>query len=139
MSLLDEVDDLYEMAVTQPHALNDQAVADWAESVAAGYPMDREGAKYVRRCISAARKLSSFWGDRDPGEIIPDEWRSRVDMALGARAWRPQLDLARRVLESVPSEDVYVRASELFRIVNGSPFLDGMSYDEWRETRQIFE
>jgi hypothetical protein len=54
-----------------------------------------------------------------------------VDTALGVRAWRPQLDLASHLLDVAPSEAIYERTVQLFRIVNNEEFLDGMSYDEW--------
>ncbi|GMQ93205.1 MAG: hypothetical protein BMS9Abin12_0682 [Acidimicrobiia bacterium] len=136
MTVLDDVDQLYELAVMEPSTLNDQVIADWAEGVAAGSEMDRTGAKYVRRCLNISRKLSSFWIARAAASDAPSDWRARVDIALGIRAWRPQLDLAQHILESSPSEDVYSFVVELFRIVNNEPFLDGVSFEEWRETQQ---
>ncbi len=134
MTVLDEVDQLYELAVSEPSCLNDQAVADWAEGVAVGYEMDRTGSKYVRRCLNVSRKLASFWTARGTVKDDPLDWRSRVDIALGIRAWRPQLDLAQHLLEISPTEGTYQRAAELFRLVNYEPFLDGMSFEEWYET-----
>jgi hypothetical protein len=61
------------------------------------------------------------------------EWPSRVDLALGVRAWRPQLELARHLLVIAPDRVIYDKAGELFRIVNNEPFLDGMSYEVWLE------
>jgi hypothetical protein len=134
MTVLDEVDQLFEFAVASPASLNDQMIQDWSEGVAGGYEMDRLGAKYVRRCVNIARKLAAFWSERDPAQDDPVEWRSRVDLALGVRAWRPQLDLAQHLLEIAPDELIYDKAAELFRIVNNEPFLDGMSYEAWSET-----
>jgi len=136
VTVLDEIDRLYEVAVMEPSGLNDQAIADWAEGVAVGFEMDRTGAKYVRRCLNISRKLSSFWIARAEASDAPSDWRSRVDIAMGIRAWRPQLDLAQHTLENSPSEDVYSCVVELFRIVNNEPFLDGMSFEEWHEARQ---
>ncbi len=131
MSLIDEVDNLYEQAVTAPDSVNEQMLTDWAEGVASGYEVDRNGAKFARRCLSSARKLAAFWVDREPGDDDPSGWTSRVDLALGIRAWRPQLDLARHLLDVAPSSEMYDRVAVLFRVVNNEEFLDGMSYDEW--------
>ena len=137
MSVLDEIDNLYEQSVTSPESVNDQMLADWAEGVASGYELDREAAKYVRRSMRNARKLAAFWAERvslsDGTDDHPDGWSSRVDLTLGVKAWRPQLDLARHLLDVTPSNEIYERASVLFRLVNNEEFLDGMSYDEWNQ------
>ncbi len=134
MTILDDVDQLYEMSVVDPRSLNDQAISDWADSVAIDYGVDRVGAKYVRRCLNVSRKLAAFWSARTPTASDPDDWRARVDLALGARAWRPQLELAQRLLENAPTEATYLRVAELFRLVNHEPFLDAMSFEAWHET-----
>lgn len=131
MSVLDEVDSLYEQAVTVPASVNDQMLADWAEGVAGGYELDRQSAKFTRRCLNIARKLAVFWAEVPRSSGAASEWPSRVDTALGVRAWRPQLDLASHLLDVAPSEAIYERTVQLFRIVNNEEFLDGMSYDEW--------
>jgi hypothetical protein len=134
MTVLDEIDQLYETAVTSPASVNDQMIQDWADGVAVSYQFDRLGAKYVRRCLNIARKLAVFWLGRTSAEDNPVEWHSRVDLALGVRAWRPQLDLARHLLVIAPDHAIYDKTGELFRIVNNEPFLDGMSYEVWLET-----
>lgn len=131
MSLVDEVDTLYEQAVISPESINEQMLSDWAEGIATGYEIDRQGAKFVRRCLNSARKLAAFWTDRGAHSDDPSDWPSRVDLALGIRAWRPQLDLTRHLLEEAPSSEMYERAAGLFRIVNREEFLDGMPYEEW--------
>ncbi len=136
MTILDAVDQLYEMSVADPTSLNDQAIVDWTDSVAIDHEVDRVGAKYVRRCLNASRKLAAFWTARTPTGSDPDDWRSRVDLALGARAWRPQLELAQHLLENAPTEATYLRVAELFRLVNNEPYFDAMSFEEWHETRQ---
>lgn len=136
MSVVDEVDRLYEIAVTSPLSLNDQAIQDWSDGVAVGYELDRQGAKYVRRCLNSARKLASFWTDRGPRSEDPMDWHSRVDLALGVRAWRPQLELAQHVLEVAPSNEIYDAAARLFRLVNNESFLDDMTYEVWLTARQ---
>jgi hypothetical protein len=136
MSVVDEVDRLYEIAVTSPQSLNDQAIQDWSDGVAAGYELDRQGAKYVRRCLNSARRLASFWVERESRNEDPVDWPSRVDLALGVRAWRPQLELAQHMLEVAPSYETYESASRLFRLVNNEPFLDDMTYEVWLTARQ---
>jgi len=134
VTILDEVDQLYELAVMSPALLNDQMIQDWSEGVAGGYEIDRLGAKYVRRCVNIASRLATFWAARQPAQDDPVSWPSRVDLALGIRAWRPQMELAQHLLETSPDEATYDRAAQLFRIVNNEPYLDGMSYEVWCET-----
>lgn len=133
MSVLDEIDNLYEQAVIAPDSVGDQMLADWAEGVATGYELDRASAKFVRRSLNNARKLAAFWSQNEGTADDPAGWVSRVDLTLGVRAWRPQLDLARHLLESDPSEEIYERTVSLFRLVTNEEFLDGMSYDEWSQ------
>lgn len=134
MTVLDEVDQLFELAVISPGSLNDQMIHDWSDGVASGYEIDRLGAKYVRRCVNIARKLAAFWSARDPALDDPPEWTSRVDLSLGVRAWRPQLELAQHLLETSGDEVTFDKVVELFRIVNNEPYLDGMSYEVWCDT-----
>jgi hypothetical protein len=136
MTILDDVDRMYEMSVTDPTSLNEQAIVDWADAVAVDHEVDRVGAKYVRRCMNASRKLAAFWSARPPTRSDPDDWQSRVDLSLGIRAWRPELELAQHLLESSPTEATYLRVAELFRLVNNEPFLDAMSFEVWHETHQ---
>jgi len=132
-SLLSEVDQLYLGVVCDPEAWNEQRFADWAESAAGGTAIDRVIAKYLRRVLSVARKLQAFW----VGQVARPEldWRSRVDLALGPRAWRPVLDLATHLLDAEPSEELFDRTSRLFRLVNNEPYLDGIGYEAWAEDR----
>jgi len=131
VTLLDEVDRLYETSVMSPDSLGEQSLADWASDVASGFDVDREGAKYVRRCINVAKKLIVFWTERSELADGPAEWRARVDIAQGIRAWRPQLDLASHLLTESPSPELFGHTVALFRVVNNEPFLDGISYEEW--------
>ncbi len=129
-ALLSDIDDLYRSCVMEPDRWTDQAFSDWAESAASGPDVDRTVARYLRRVIGAARRLSAHWQDAaQPG---PDDWRSRVDVALGARAWRPQLELAIHLLETAPDEARFDVVASLFPVVMHTPFMDGITYDEWR-------
>ena len=134
MSLLSEIDALYQQCVTEPDRCGEQFFADWADGVAANDHLDRDSARSIRRCITAARKLASFWQDRDASAT--EDWRSRVDIALGPRAWRPQLELAEHLLDSTGSEEAFSYVRTLFPVVRNQPFLDGQGYDAWLEARR---
>lgn len=134
MSVIEEVDALYEGCVMDPDRWGEQAFADWVDGVALSTPLDRETARFVRRCVTAARKLAAYWRDADRARA-PDDWRARVDLALGARAWRPQLELAHRLLDREPDPHLFARVSELFPVVTNQPFLDGIGYEEWLRER----
>ena len=130
-ALLDAVDTLYAGVVSEPDAWNEQKFVDWSDGFADSTELDRVAAKYIRRVMSAGRKLQVFWSARLVDETI--DWQSRVDLALGNRAWRPVLDLATHLLSTQPSHEAFARASLLFRMVNHELFLDGVSYEEWIE------
>lgn len=127
--ILDDIDELYEGCVMAPERWNSQAFADWSEAVAGTNDLDRQQAKYVRRAITAARKLQAFWVDKQKASA--DGWHARVDLAMGPRAWRPQLDLAEYLLGSSPSQETFDRVSSLFPLVMNEPFMDGITYEEW--------
>jgi len=129
--LLDEVDRLYEGVVTDPDGWMEQRFIDWSESVVAGDDIDREISKHLRRVLATARKLRAFWEDHADRPDLG--WRSKVDIALGPRAWRPVMNLATILLESRPNEQLFDRTAGLFRIVNNAPYLDGIDYEKWSE------
>ncbi len=129
--LLDDVDRLYEGVVTDPDSWIEQRFIDWSESVISGGEIDREISKHLRRVMATARKLRVFWADRPDRPDL--EWRSKVDIALGPRAWRPVLNLATVLLDSDPEEELFKRTAGLFRIVNNAPYLDGIGYEKWSE------
>ena len=132
MTVLEDVDALYAGCATEPNRWTDQAFADWSESVLATADLDKEVARYLRRIVNAARRIAAFWGSDDT-PTDADEWRSRVDIALGARAWRPQLDLALHLLDRDGDEASFTCAAELFPVVMHQPFLDGIDYATWRD------
>lgn len=127
--ILDDIDELYEGCVMAPGQWNSQAFADWSEAVAGTYDLDKEQAKYVRRAITAARKLQAFW--LNDQKAASDDWQSRVDQAMGPRAWRPQLDLAEYLFATSPSQETFDRVSSLFPLVMNEPYMDGITYEEW--------
>ncbi len=129
--LISEVENLYRGVVTEPDLWSPQAIADWMEGMAASDELDKVTAKHLRRIVTMADKLRTFWS-ADPrvgsGAIA---WESRVDLAFGPRAWRPVLDLAEHLFELHPTPELFGTVATLFRVVNHRPWLDGMTYDEW--------
>lgn len=134
MTLLDEIDLLYERSVMSPHSMTDQSFVDWMENIALGQDIDRVSAKYVRRCLQSSRKLAAFWRNAQAEVGLTPDWRARVDVALGSRAWRPQLELARHLLDKTATEEMFGHVVALFRVVANEPFLDGISYEDWLDT-----
>ena len=129
--LLRRVDRLYEDAVTVPAAWDDGRLVDWlAACFEDGYTPSKETARSLRRCVRSARKLRDFWADR-LGDGGGADWRSRVDQALGARAWRPPLELARIGLAESPSEALFEEVRTRFRVVHSERWMEGVTYDEW--------
>lgn len=132
-SLLASVDELYASVVADPGPWSDQALADWVED-AASDGVSREEAKALRRCLRAAERLRDFWAE-GRAAIPAEEWEARVDVALGVRAWRPALELAMAGLERAPSPELFAEVRRRFRVVNGTPWLEGVSYEGWLEGR----
>ncbi len=132
-ALLDSVDELYRGVVTEPGEWNDQSFDDWTSSLGDSTALDKTSSKYVRRVMTSARKLRMFWLSQPDGP--EDDWRSRVDIALGNRAWRPVLDLSMHELERDPSHELFERTSDLFRSVNREPFLDGAGFEAYLDSK----
>jgi hypothetical protein len=131
--LLPGVDSLFRTAVMSPNALTDQAITDWYDGIAATADLDRQSAKLIRRLIRTAQKLAAFWSDDARVEDIGLGWRARVDIAMGPRAWRPVLEIGQYNFETHPSEETFESVGDLFRMVNGEAWMDGMTYGEWLE------
>lgn len=134
LAAIRSIEQLYESVVGDPDRWNEQTFADWAaDALADANGLPREAHREVRRGLRAAQKLQKFWSE-DQG-AVPDhgDWRSKVDIALGARAWRPLLDLARVGLDTVPSEELFAQVKERFALVNSDRWMDGVSYEQWCE------
>jgi len=131
--LLRDVDALYESAVMDPDAMSQQAITDWFEAVAATTDVDKQTAKLLRRLVRTAQKLATFWAADGRSGDLSLEWRTRVDIAMGPRAWRPVLDLSQHLLEVDPSEEIYASVADLFRVVNGETWVEGLTYDAWMD------
>lgn len=133
LSVLRQAGDLYERAVTSPDAVNDDRLEEWAiEVTGEGAPPSRATAREIRRVLRATRKLRDFWAGPPAG--VPSDagdWRTRVDLALGVRAWRPLLGIAQAGLDEDPSPELFDEARRLFREVHGSGWMEGVGYDEW--------
>jgi len=130
-TLIGEVEDLYRGVVTEPGAWSPQAMSDWIEVAATSEEVDKAAAKYLRRIVTMAERLRTFWSGDERVVNAAIAWRSRVDLAFGPRAWRPVLDLADHLFEAQPTEELFMTVGELFRLVNNRPWLDGISYDQW--------
>jgi hypothetical protein len=132
LALLDAVDGLYEKVVTDPGAWRDDGFAEWAEEVGATAPT-REQRRLLNRCLRVAAKLQRYWFD-PPTAVTADDWRSRVDIAVGVPAWRPTLELAELGLDTDPSEALFDQVAARFRVVHSRPFMDGIDYEAWSST-----
>lgn len=131
--LLRAVDDLYASVVEDPDLWNEAAFAEWAESVAAEAPSAGKPAqRSLRQALRRAQRMGTFWAAASDAQrgAAPD-WRARVDIASGAPAWRPTLDLAMLALEESPSAESFAEVQERFRLVNNTPWMEGVSYEEW--------
>lgn len=132
LSLLRSVDLLFEGVVTSPAAWPDEALASWAEEAVASEPAEKTVVRPLNRCLRAARKLRDFWATPPPGVLDASVgWRSRVDIALGSRAWRPTLDLAVAGLDAAPSAELFEEVRARFRVVNSELWMEGVTFDEW--------
>ena len=128
------VEDLYREAVGSPEDWTSERAAEWIQDAFPEGPPDREAARHLRRAMRTSIKLAEFW--RDPDRTAPADpldWRARIDIALGARAWRPLLDLARVGLERAPTEELFETVKELFPLVENDRWMDGVSYETWRD------
>lgn len=138
VAILSRVDDLYEGVVSSPEAWTDDALSEWGIDIfAEGRPPSRETGREVRRCLRMARRLREFWID-PPAGVPTDlgDWRTRVDLAFGPRAWRPVLAIAEAGLREAPSEELFEETRSRFRVVHGTPWMEGVSFDEWQSGRE---
>jgi hypothetical protein len=127
------VEALYEAVATDPGSWTEQTFVDWADSVTSDGPLSKEEAKYLRRALRMAQTLRAFWAN---APARPDlGWESRVDLALGPRAWRPVLDLAESQLRTSRNEEAFTEVARLFPLVNGDEFLDGANFVDWRDSQ----
>ena len=127
------IDDLYRRAVEHPEEIDEPLLTEWAGSAAETTRHDRDQAKVVRRAIRTARKLARYWIEHDPS-ALPD-WRNGVDEALGGRGWQAQLDTLRFSLDQTPDPEVFELIKERHRVVHFNEWMEGVTYEEWLESR----
>ena len=136
--LLTQCEDLYAAVCFDAAAWPDSALADWMEGLAASSQMDKEIGREVRRIVRAAQKLRDFWLAPAAGRP-PDhgDWRTRVDIGLGVKAWRPLLAMARLGLSREPDGELYEDVKERFRVVTGEHWMEGVTFEEWLDRDRI--
>jgi hypothetical protein len=132
LGVLDAIDRLLEAVVTDPGAWSDRALGEWANDLAMGRPdpFDRATAREIRRVVRIAARLRNYWDEQGTGQA-PADWRSRVDIAVAGRGWRPGLAIAQTGLAAVPSEELFAQVQERFRVVFHERWMEGVSFDEW--------
>ncbi|MCP4306735.1 MAG: hypothetical protein GY788_18045 [bacterium] len=132
LSTLRSIDGLYESVVTDPENWGEQAFADWTnDTLVEAAELPRDAMREVRRALRSAQKLQVFWSSSASAVTDHDDWRSKVDIALGPKAWRPTLDLARHGLEHSPSEEIFEEVRERFSVVNSERWMEGVDFEEW--------
>lgn len=134
LSTLRSIEGLYEAVVTSPESWGEQSFADWAnDTLVEAVDLPKQAIREVRRSLRAAQKMRSFWIDSQSAVSDHDDWRSKVDISLGTKAWRPTLDLARVGLEHSPCEELFEEVRERFAVVHSERWMEGVTYNEWVE------
>lgn len=132
LSTLRSIENLYESVVTDPESWGEQAFADWAnETLVEAAELPKDAIREVRRSFRSAQKLQAFWASSASAVTDHDDWRSKVDIALGPKAWRPTLDLARSGLNHSPCEEIFEEVKVRFAVVNSERWMEGIGFDEW--------
>ena len=134
--LLAQCEELYSGVCFEPGAWPDRSLADWIDSVAQSSAVDKEVARELRRVLRAAQKLRDFW--QQPAEGRPPDhgdWRTRVDIGLGLKAWRPLLAIAQHGLATAPSEELFEDVKARFRVVSGERWMEGVAFEAWLDQR----
>ena len=132
LALVHSADDLYKQVVSDADAWSEARVAEWAGDLFVEGPPDKQTARLIRRVMRLGVKLADFW--RDPRGVVAtdtSDWQTRVDLALGATAWRPVLDIARIGLEETPSPELFEEVKRRFRLVHNEFWMEGVDYEEW--------
>ena len=134
LSTLRSIESLYEAVVNSPDNWGEQAFVDWAnDTLGEAVELPREAIREVRRSLRSAQKLQAFWASSASAVSDHDDWRSKVDIALGPKAWRPTLDLARIGLDDSPCEEIFLEVKERFSVVNSERWMEGISFEDWSE------
>jgi hypothetical protein len=132
-SLAAAVDDLYCEVVMDPDRWGDEAYGEWMANLTIDRTsIDRREARSLRRAVRMATKLQRFWSSPESERYRGEEsWEARVDLAVGIPAWRPALELAEQELKKSSSPEDFAEVRRRFRIVNGTPWMEGVEYDDW--------
>ncbi|MCP3975611.1 MAG: hypothetical protein GY720_14090 [bacterium] len=132
LGLIEQCEQLYADACFDGESVPDSSLADWIDGIASSMQVDKEVARELRRVLRATQKLRDFWLAPATGRP-PDhgDWRTRVDIGLGIKAWRPLLEIARHGLQRQPSEELFADVKERFRVVMGERWMDGVDYEGW--------
>ena len=134
LATIQATESLFEAVVTEPEKWNEQSFADWAnDTLVDGSELPREAIRQVRSCLRVAQKLQAFWVSSQRTVSDHNDWRSKVDIAMGPRAWRPLLDLARIGLDNAPSEELFLEVKTRFAVVNSERWMDGVNFQDWIE------
>jgi hypothetical protein len=131
LGLLHRVDDLYKSVVLQPQRWTDDAFSDWAGEAVIGSVPSKAIAREIRRILRVAVKLRDFWTEDVPRPDDHGDWRTRVDLAMGSRAWRPSLAIAQIGLEEAPSEELFDEVRERFRVVYSDRWMEEVTFFDW--------
>lgn len=133
LALLRRLDGLYRSVVTSPESWSDDEFAGFAtEMFGEQRRPSRTTAKHGRAALRMAVKLRDFWAEPPAGTPSDaGDWRTRVDLAYGVRAWRPLLDIARSGLDEAPSGELFDETKRRFREVHGVPWMEGVSFEQW--------
>ena len=132
LGLIEQCEQLYTEACFDGENLPDSALADWIDGIATSMEVDKPVARELRRVLRATQKLRDFW--IAPAEGRPpdhDDWRTKVDIGLGTKAWRPLLEIARHGLDDAPSDELFEQVKDRFRVVSGERWMDGIGYEQW--------
>ncbi|MDP8957817.1 MAG: hypothetical protein M3N51_01125 [Actinomycetota bacterium] len=139
LGFLEELDRMFEAAVMQPAQQGDEDLLSWGERLLVERHetarLDRAVPRSVRRAARSAVKLRRHWLDRS-GEDAAADWRSRVDEALGGRAWLPGLQLAQWGLEAEPSHQLFEEVQERFGWCYLRPWMEGVDFEEYLAARR---
>ena len=136
LTLLRAIESLYESVVTDPDAWGEQAFADWAnDTLGETGDVSKDARKHIRRGLRAAQKLQAFWETGATSVSDHDDWQTKVDIALGVRAWRPLLDLAQVGLSESPDPELFEQVKERFAVVTQDRWMEGVDYEQWRASQ----
>ena len=131
LGLLHRVDDLYASVVSTPERWTDDTFADWASEATGGSVPSKPVAREIRRALRIAQRLRAFWLDDADRPADGGDWRTRVDIAQGPKAWRPTLEIARIGLDEAPSQDLFDEVRQRFRVVYSDRWMEEVTFSEW--------